>query len=204
MLFRRKARPTLSERVRIALWPRRSFGRSFSYYRHRVLRLEASPHAIAAGVAAGAFASCTPLVGFHFLLSFIVAWMVGGSMIAAAFGTAVGNPLTFPFIWLSSFKLGQAILGREEGAVSPLQLDLSFDLLWNSFATLWPTLKPMLLGGTIIGLVIGAILYFLTRSAVLVSRSLREARLKARLAAREAEAGNADPLASARDGAPPS
>lgn len=203
MLFRRKARPTLSERVRIALWPRRSFGRSFAYYKHRVLRLEASPHAIAAGVAAGAFASCTPLVGFHFLLSFVVAWMIGGSMIAAAFGTAVGNPLTFPFIWLSSFQLGQAILGRDEGAVSPLELELSFDLLWNSFATLWPTLKPMLLGGAIIGLVIGAILYVLTRSAVLVSRSLREARLRAGGAARvlSEAADETDPLA-ARDGAP--
>jgi hypothetical protein len=179
MLFRRKARPSWSERLRIALWPRRSFGRSFSYYRHRVLRLEASPHAIAAGVAAGAFASCTPLVGFHFLLSFALAWAVGGSMIAAAFGTAVGNPLTFPLIWLSSFQLGQAILGRDEAAVSPLQLELSFDLLWSSFATLWPTLKPMFLGGAIIGTVVGGALYFLVRSAVMVSRSLRAARLQA-------------------------
>lgn len=210
MLFRRKARPKLGERLRIALWPRRSFGRSFSYYKHRVLRLEATPHAIAAGVAAGAFASCTPLVGFHFILSFVLAWAIGGSMIAAAFGTAVGNPLTFPIIWLSSFQLGQLILGRQEGAVSPLQLEFSFDLLWNSFATLWPTLKPMFLGGAIIGTVVGGILYVLVRSAVLVSRSIREARLRAATEARAASAAEraggtaASDLSSssaARDGA---
>jgi len=207
MLFRRKARPKLGERLRTALWPRRSFVRSFAYYKHRVLRLEATPHAIAAGVAAGAFASCTPLVGFHFILSFLVAWLIGGSMIAAAFGTAIGNPLTFPFIWLSSFQLGQTILGRDADAVSPLQLEFSFDLIWNSFATLWPTLKPMFLGGTIIGTLIGGGLYFIVRSAVLVSRSLRQARVKAALEARTGRVGDgADSIASpgsVGDGNPP-
>jgi hypothetical protein len=179
MLFRRRARPSLPERLRVALWPRRSFRRSFHYLKHRVLRLEATPHAIAAGVAAGAFASCTPLVGFHFILSFVLAWAIGGSMIAAAFGTAVGNPLTFPLIWVSSFQLGQLILGSSGNAVSPLELELSFDLLWTSFATLWPTLKPMFLGGAIIGTLLGGTLYVLVRSAVLVSRSIRAARLQA-------------------------
>jgi len=74
-------------------------------------------------------------------------------------------------------------------AVSPLQIEFSFDLLWSSFATLWPTLKPMIVGGAIIGTVIGAILYFLVRSAVLVSRSLREARLQAAIEARSAGPG---------------
>jgi len=179
MLFQRRARPSLPERLRVALWPRRSFRRSFHYLKHRVLRLEATPHAIAAGVAAGAFASCTPLVGFHFILSFVLAWMIGGSMIAAAFGTAVGNPVTFPLIWVSSFQLGQLILGSSGEAVSPLKLELSFDLLWTSFATLWPTLKPMFVGGSIIGTLVGGALYVLVRSAVLVSRSIRAARLQA-------------------------
>lgn len=178
MLFARRERPSWPRRLRLAAWPRRSFRRSFAYYRHRVLRLEASPHAIAAGVAAGAFASCTPLVGFHFLLSFALAWLIGGSMIAAAFGTAIGNPLTFPIIWLSSFQLGELVLGSQPDAVSPLHLELSFDVLWSSFASLWPTLKPMLVGGSLLGVLIGGGLYALVRWAVLVSRSLRAARLR--------------------------
>lgn len=188
MLFGRKVRPRFGERMRVAAWPRRSFGRSFSYYRHRVLRLEASPHAIAAGVAAGAFASFTPLIGFHFLLSFALAFVIGGNMLAAAFGTAVGNPLTFPFIWLSSFQLGEFILGRSPDAMSPLDLELSFDLIWNSFATLWPTLKPMFVGGAVMGAVAATGLYVLTRSAVMASRAFRRARVEAgrQRAAREA------------------
>lgn len=192
MLFARKARPTVLKRLRTAAWPRRSFRRSFRYYRHRVLRIEASPHAIAAGVAAGAFASCTPLVGFHFILSFALAWMIGGSLIAAAFGTAVGNPLTFPFIWLSSFQLGELVIGESSEAVSPLHLELSFDLIRGSFASLWPTLKPMIVGGTLLGLVLAGGSYIIVRSAVLMSQSLRSARLKAALekvsSARKAEA----------------
>ncbi|WP_420393058.1 DUF2062 domain-containing protein [Acuticoccus sp.] len=191
MLFARRGRPSARERMRVALWPRRSFGRSLAYCRHRVLRLEASPHAIAAGVAAGAFASCTPLIGFHFILSFVLAWVIGGSLIAAAFGTAIGNPLTFPFIWVTSFQLGELILGPSPAAASPLNLELSFDLITSSFATLWPTLKPMFVGGTLIGIVVGGGLYVTVRSTVLMSRSLRAARLAASAQRRRA-AGLAD------------
>ena len=176
MLFGRRTRATRMERLRIALWPRRSFLRSFAYYKHRVLRLQASPHAIAAGVAAGAFASCTPLVGFHFLLAFAVAWAIGGSMIAAAFGTAVGNPLTFPLIWVSSFQIGELILGGGN-APPPHHVDLSFNTLTSSFSTLWPTLQPMLVGGVVMGLVLAAILYMLVRSTVMVSQGIRAERL---------------------------
>ncbi len=187
MLFARKARPSIHERLRIAAWPRRSFGRSFNYYKHRVLRLEASPHAIAAGVAAGAFASCTPLVGFHFLLSFALAWVVGGSLIAAAFGTAVGNPLTFPLIWLSSFQLGELILGPSPTGAGPGHVELSFSVLTESFATIWPTLKPMIVGGLVMGTVLGGACYLLVRSTVMMSRSLRAARLAAAAEKRQAD-----------------
>ena len=177
MLFGRRTRPRWLERLRIALWPRRSFGRSFAYYKHRVMRLEASPHAIAAGVAAGAFASCTPLVGFHFILSFVLAWVIGGSMIAAAIGTAVGNPLTFPLIWVTSFQVGELILGANPAAAQPHEVHLSIDLITTSIATFWPTLKPMFLGGVVIGTILGTILYLLVRSAVIVSQNMRAERL---------------------------
>lgn len=180
MLFARRNAPDWREKLRVAMWPRRSYRRSFAYFRHRILRLEGSPHAIAAGVAAGAFASCTPLVGFHFILSFVLAWAIGGSMIAAALGTAVGNPLTFPLIWVSSFQLGSMLIGAPVGTVSPMELDLSFDLIWNSFSTFWPTLKPMLIGGALIGSVVGSSLYVLVRYAVLMRRAIRAARLAER------------------------
>ncbi|MEM7695110.1 MAG: DUF2062 domain-containing protein [Pseudomonadota bacterium] len=180
MLFARRRKPSFGEKFRIAAWPRRSFTRSFQYFKRRVLRLNASPHAIAAGVAAGAFASCTPLVGFHFLLAFALAWVIGGSLLAAALGTAIGNPLTFPLIWLSSYEIGTWILGRVPGAATPAEIELSFDLLTSSFGLLWPTLKPMIVGGVAMGFVIGPVLYVLTRSAVAVAQKMRAERLAAK------------------------
>lgn len=194
MLFGRRERPGWNERMRVAMWPRRSFLRSFRYFKARVLRLNGSPHAIAAGVAAGAFASCTPLVGFHFLLAFALAFAIGGSMIAAALGTAVGNPLTFPLIWLTSFEIGETLLGRTPGAASPIQLELSFSTITSSFATIWPTVKPMIVGGALMGAIIGTTLYFVTFSAVKAAHRMRAERL-ARLAV-ERQAADGDKSAS--------
>ncbi len=111
MLFKRRDAPPIGERLRIFFVPRRSYGRSFRYYGKRVLRLSGSPHAVAAGVAAGAAASCTPFIGFHFILAFVVAFFLRGNMFAAAIGTAVGNPITFPVIWVTTFQLGSRIEG---------------------------------------------------------------------------------------------
>ena len=77
----------------------------------RLLRLGSDPHAVAAGFASGAALSCTPLFGLHFLLAFALAWVVRGHMIAAALGTAVGNPLTFPFFVSGAYGLGTLFFG---------------------------------------------------------------------------------------------
>src|SRR5690606_9209209 len=110
MLFRRRKPAHFGERLRVFLWPRRSFWRSAQYFAKRVLRLTATPHAIAAGIAAGTLASFTPYLGFHFIIAAAVAWVIRGNLIASALGTAVGNPLTFPFIWASTMAAGRFIL----------------------------------------------------------------------------------------------
>lgn len=185
------------------MWPRRSWRRSFAYWRHRVLRLGGSPHAIAAGVAAGIFASCTPLVGFHFILGFVVAWLLAGNLVAAAIGTAAGNPLTFPFIWVTSFQIGTLVLGGDVPATHPLDLELGPDLLFTSFAALWPTFKPMLLGGVILGTVAGGLGYVVVRSAVAASQAIRRERLRARRPAFAAGADVPGPAHADTDGSGP-
>ena len=135
MLFRRRKPPSLWERMRTYLWPRRSFSRSIRYIAKRVLRLTATPHAIAAGVAAGIFASWTPFIGFHFMMAFVIAYLVAGNMVAAAIGTSFGNPVTFPFIWTSCYELGKFILGQETGGDRHINLVRLFRHL--EIADLW-------------------------------------------------------------------
>lgn len=184
MLFKRRKRPNHLERLRVAVWPRHSFARSARYFTKRVLRLTASPNAIALGFAAGAFASITPFIGLHFLLSFLIAFLIGGNMIAAAFGTAVGNPLTFPMIWASTLGLGRWLLGIDANGADGKEFGAAFAA--EGFAALWqPFIKPMLVGGIPLGLVAGLLFYVLTRLGLTAFQARRAARKAQRALARQ-------------------
>src|SRR5689334_20494876 len=112
MLFRSREKPSLATRVRLAVWPRHSWRRSLSYFGKRVLRLSGSPHAVAAGVAAGLISAFSPFIGFHLIIAFVLAYLFRGNMLAAGIATTVGNPLTIPFIWAMSYSVGNVVLGR--------------------------------------------------------------------------------------------
>ena len=176
MLFRRRETQTLWARLRTAVWPRHSWSRSARYFGKRVLRLSGSPHAVAAGVAAGVFASFTPFVGLHFIVSFVFAFVVGGNMLAAAMGTFVGNPLTFPFIWASTYSLGSQILGQSNALALH---EIHYALVHRSFEVLVPIIVPMLVGAVPIGLPIAVVFYVVAFIAVRAFRDLRRERLEA-------------------------
>lgn len=159
MLFRRRNKPGLGEKFQALLWPRKGFVRPFRYFGMRILRLNATPHAIAAGVAAGVISSWTPFMGLHFILSFALAYVVAGNMIAAALGTAFGNPLTFPLLWGTSWEIGSYMLGTSssghEGGIDlhHLYSTLSIGDLWE------PVIEPMLVGAVPPALASGALVY---------------------------------------------
>jgi len=162
--------------------------RPFHYLRKRILRLTATPHAVAAGVAAGIVSSWTPFVGFHIVLALVIAYLVAGNLAAAALGTAFANPLTVPVIWASTWEVGQAILGREghveEGAVNLHQLWHSLD-----FSQLWgPVLKPMLIGAVPLATVSAVVFYGMTYWAVHGFQDRRRSHLANRARQRLAEA----------------
>lgn len=192
MLFRRRERPTLYERVRIALWPRRSWARSGLYFLYRLRRLSGSPHAIALGCAAGVFISFTPFLGFQFLLAAMLAWMLGGSIIASAFGTLIGNPLSFPLIWISTYKIGCLMIRND--AIAACSFGQGFDIeAWGrdffeqlmrfsieatimAFQGVWPVIKPMVFGSLPLGAAAAVITYFTARRAVQAYQQRRWAR----------------------------
>lgn len=177
MLFRRRNPDGLVERLRIYVWPRRSFSRSLQYFSKRILRLNATPHAVAAGVAAGVFASFFP-VGSHFAIAAIVCWLISGNMVAGGLGTFVfGNPLTFPFVVGASWETGKIMLRDHLPSHGP-PAHLS-EMLHNlSFSQLWgPVLKPMLFGAVPLGLIFGLLFYGMTRWAMTAFREQRTKRL---------------------------
>ncbi|WEX07672.1 DUF2062 domain-containing protein [Chelativorans sp. AA-79] len=194
MLFKRRTKETLGERLKTAFWPRRSLQRSVAYLVKRTLRLSATPHAIAAGIAAGVFASFTPFMGFHFLIAAALAWILRGNLVASAFGTFIGNPLTFPFIWGATLGLGKFILrGEHPSSIGPKDVG---HLLWHlEFEKLWePLLKPMAIGSLPLGIVAALVLYVLTRGAAAAFHEERRKRLAER--ARRRAAAQAGAMAS--------
>ena len=92
-------------------------------------------------------------------------------------GTFVGNPLSWPFIWVSTYVMGLQIVGLE-GAFDPAAVERNVMLLWGALADpspqlfdataalLWPLLWPMLAGSVPIGLLTAAIVYYISRNVV--------------------------------------
>lgn len=204
MLFKRRNTESFFQRMRVYAWPRRSWRRSTRYVWYRVRRLNATPHAVALGFAAGVFVSCTPFAGVHMLMASGLAWIIGGSIVSAILGTFVGNPLTYPFFWVSSYELGSLILGNKADAKPS---DLWAGDFQDTLDQIWPLLKPMTLGSIPIGLTLGGICYVLVRPTVSAYqhrrrtlRTRREATLKAEAALRAKTALQAKTAPQAKAG----
>ena len=167
------------------MWPRRSWSRSFAYVFKRIIRIAATPHSIAAGVAAGVFSSFTPFMGLHILLAIAIAWLVAGNLPAAALGTMAGNPLTFPLIWASTWEVGHKIApGAQHAPPHMSEAGLLGDGLRGLFANvqaIWePVLKPMTIGAIPLGLFFAAIAYFSVRWLAVRYRDNRRERIAAK------------------------
>ena len=125
-MFKRRQSQSAASRVRQFIWPRMGVGRLWRYTGHRLARMPGTPYSIAAGFACGAAASFTPMIGLHFVLAALFAWSIRANILASAIGTAIGNPWTFPFIWLWIFKVGSWISGTPDGVEPP-------KLTWDFF-----------------------------------------------------------------------
>ena len=146
---------------------------------HRVRRLPGTPHGVAVGFACGAAISFTPFIGFHFALAALLTWSVGGNILASAIGTAVGNPWTFPFIWIWCYRLGSWMLGS--GHVD-LSADLSFSFIFDHPGRV---LLPMFFGSLPTTLVAWIAFYWPVRRMV---EGYHHRRLRRRMRRRKAQA----------------
>jgi len=116
MILKRRKQQSFLRRMQAFLWPEKGFARGWRYMRHRIERINDTPTNIAIGVSIGAFVSFTPLFGLHFVVAALVAKMIRVNIISALFGTAVGNPISFPFIAAGSMSVGSLLLGRVQAA----------------------------------------------------------------------------------------
>ena len=176
-MFRRRIHHGWRRRIRDLFWPRSGWRRSSTYVAHRIGRLPGTPYSIAAGFACGAAVSFLPLIGFHFLLAAMLALIVRGNLLASALGTVVGNPWTFPGIWLATYRLGSMVVGQPAEGLTPERLTLMLIVEQSG-----QVFFPMMVGGTLAGIVAWFVFFFPVRAAVSAyrTRSLMRRTKKAR------------------------
>jgi uncharacterized protein (DUF2062 family) len=200
MLFRSRETPGFYERVRRWAWPRTSWHRSIRYFSKRIVRLTASPHAVAAGVAAGVFASATPFLGFHLVITIVLAYLLRGNMLAGVIGSFVGNPVTLPIFWFADYEVGNFILGKRpppvDDAASGSVMDKiggvpfwSPDQIGPLIHKVWPILLPTAIGSLIVGVAMALIFYVGVRFGLQAYQGERRRRLLERRSATGAEPG---------------
>jgi len=173
MLFRQRKQPDLWGKIRLFLWPRRSFSRSLRYLGKRLLRIPAQPHIVALGLAIGVFFAVTPLYGFHIVLAVCCAWVCSANIAAAAIGTVLANPVTIPFLFSASYETGRLVLPLAHKA-APIPV-LWGELQKLNFSNLSGALFQISVGSLLLGLVLAALAYM---SAYMATRHFREQRQK--------------------------
>ncbi|MCI4660206.1 MAG: DUF2062 domain-containing protein [Neomegalonema sp.] len=179
MIFKRRERPAFFDRIRALFAPRKGWRRGFVYIGKRVQRLPDTPHRIALGFACGAFASFTPLFTMHLFVAAGLAWLLRANVLAGAFGTIVGNPVSFAFIAAVSLKTGNWLLGRSNGveSIDNLSLDFVTQHPWEFFEGIF---TPYLIGGILPGIICAAGFYYLLRPTIATFQQRRRDQLSDR------------------------
>ncbi len=136
------------------------FFRFLSYYKLRLARLPASSYAVSSGFACGSMVSFTPLLGLHFILAIVFAFLIRGNFIAALIGTVVGNPITFPFIWGLIYKVGTFVTSFKH---VNLNKDINFEMIINQTYEIF---FPMLVGGIVIAPLVWIITFVIIYSFI--------------------------------------
>lgn len=195
-MFGRRRRRPVHRRVSNFLWPRSGWRRAVTYVAHRVARLPGSPYSIASGLACGIAVSFTPLFGLHSGLAIFLAWMIGGNVLAAFIGTTVGNPWTFPFMWLASYRVGEWLLGLEGLSAGELMHAFAHiaETVWQdpvaAVVGIWPILLPTLIGGIPIGIASWFATFYPLRRIVARYQQMRAKKRQAARRSRVATSGS--------------
>lgn len=175
-MFQRRQSRSRWQKIREALWPSMGAGRLMLYYRHRLGRLQGTPYSIAAGFASGAAVSFTPFIGFHLMSGALLCWLLRGSMLAMALGTLLGNPWTFPLIWIGTYELGQLLLGLDADKAMSSVLARHFTLADLAQHPL-ELLLPMTVGSLVPGVLSWIVSFYFVRHLVGKHRSARLSRI---------------------------
>ncbi len=170
-MFKRRTERTLLQKTRELIWPASGYRRALIYLWRRLVRLNASPHTVALGFAIGVYVSFSPFLGFHLVLSGLLAWLLRVNIAASLLGNFLGNPVTYPIMWAGVYQTGALMLGNTSAMeVTDLSL-LKFDA-----GGFWDLFMPFLAGSIPIGIIAGLAFYFPVKNGVARYQAARRER----------------------------
>ena len=170
-MFKRRMQRTPWQKARELIWPSSGYRRAAMYVWRRLVRMNATPHAVALGFAIGVFMSFSPFLGFHLALSGLFAWLMRVSIPASILGNFLGNPVTYPLMWAVVYQTGAVMLGMAPGAGNVDMTALSF-----SAASFQDLFMPFLAGSIPVGILAGLIFYFPVKKGVAGFQAARRER----------------------------
>lgn len=147
----------------------------------RLQRSAEDPHKVALGAAIGMWINFVPLPGFGAMLALLIAWLLRGNLAAAFIVQMIGNPSTMPLIWWISYRLGKIVIpGMPEGQhLKQLMANMNPAYVMEHAQVLMHTVMlPLWVGGQILGLILGALTYWLLHWEVKRFWEARRARRK--------------------------
>jgi len=146
----------------------------------RIVKLEASPHTVALGMAIGVLSGTLMPPGLQLVTGIPVALLCRASTVAAAAGTCVSNPVTYVPLYYFTCRVGERVLqllgssvDLGHGLRSLLERAAQLDFR-EAAAGLEPLLASWAVGGVIIGLALAVPSYLLTYPVVVEVHRLRE------------------------------
>ena len=83
------------------------------YIALRLVRVNDSPHKVAAGFSLGVFLGVFPTFGIAIPLSFVFASLFRFNRASAVVGSLIMNPLTTPFFWSVSATVGGLVFSED-------------------------------------------------------------------------------------------
>ena len=139
--------------------------RSIKFVKNKVIRIRDFPEAVSIGLAWGASISVTPLLGLHIIICFLGTYIMKGNLLAAAAGTVLGNPWTFPFFFYLGFEVGSFFY---EPNIDIFELKISFFI--KNFEGLF---IPTLIGSIPIAILVWFITYRVSKFFLIKNKKWR-------------------------------
>ena len=149
-----------------------------AWCKYMALYLKRQPltsHKLSLGFAIGIFVSFTPYVGFQGLIAIILCYTFSASLLATFIGSMVGNPWTFPFIWLWIRNFGNFILHRDPTVGSMHHVEFTISAIINNLEFYWcEFIFPMSVGGIPTGIFVATVAYFVIKYQIDHFRNFRK------------------------------